>query len=211
MEPERPNPDNRMLTIDLASFRERTLKLFRELKANKEFEQEFIHNPTTLLSEKLLGRPISRQKASDTNRLLFSMMANRKFRDWLSSYEPGKAGNVDAQFRRDFAKAVVEYGDPTIVGSLFEYVANTGALPFIGGGDAAEQFVCGPKQSSATPAATPSTSDQTAHSSSNANIQFGSPDAVDPVVMRSVTAQIIAYASELARTGALDNYNAPIL
>ena len=72
MEPEKPALDNGSSRSQfLAGFRERTLKLFSELKDNKQFQEQFSHNPAAILSEKLIGRPISLQKASVSNRALF--------------------------------------------------------------------------------------------------------------------------------------------
>lgn len=197
------------LVLHHEELRVNTARLFDRLREDEEAQQAFIRDPARHVAEHVLNSELPDQHASDANRVLFEMLANDEFREWLDQYEssPGGERVSDEQFARDFAEAVLKFGDPDLLGSLLAHASNGGRVP---GGSVFQQFVTGPDRTFVTSPATPSTSDQSLNSSQNFNnnssgFQFGLGDAVDPAVMRAVTDQIISRAKELKQAGELAN------
>ncbi|MFB9241939.1 hypothetical protein ACFFXZ_09710 [Massilia antarctica] len=185
-----------------------TEQLFERLENDDAARTAFIENPNGVLSGEVLKRTLPEQKISDANRVLFSMLANDRFREWLDDYEARPQGQrvTDAQFSKDFADAVVKYGDSDLIRALFQQAADGFGLP--GFHDVAEQFVIGPEKSTFTSPATPSTSDKSANSSQNFNnkstgVQFGWGALSNPALLRAIIGQLIAHAKELQASGKL--------
>jgi len=202
---------SRPLILKEENLRQNTIALFEELKRDPEARESFIRNPVGQVSANIFQRDVSPQHLSDANRFLFSMLANDKFRQWLDNYPSETNGQkvTREQFSRDFAKALIEYGDQNIFISMLKHASDGFGLPAFS--PVAQQLVTGPDKSTATSPATPSTSDQTAHSSSNANsVAFGYGWAVDPAFMRSIVEQVIAHAKDLASAGQLADLSAEL-
>lgn len=69
-----------------SDLRKNTELLFQQLESDDEARKAFIVNPTGILSTTLLKRALPEQEISDANRVLFAMLANDGFRDWLDNY-----------------------------------------------------------------------------------------------------------------------------
>uniref|UniRef100_Q01Z15 Uncharacterized protein n=1 Tax=Solibacter usitatus (strain Ellin6076) TaxID=234267 RepID=Q01Z15_SOLUE len=196
------------LTLPQKDLRKNTAALFEGLQHDEKARQKFMTNPVGQVAKLVVGRELAPQQESAANRVLFAMLANREFMKWLDEYRgPGGKPATREQFGRDFAQAVVRFGDQ----DLFKAVVGQAAAGLGFPGEVAQQLVTGPEKSVATPAATPSTSDQTAHSSSNANsVAFGDPAVVDPAFMRSIIQQLMDRAQQLKQQGELGNMDAAI-
>ncbi len=153
------------------------------------------------------------QKESETNRLLFSLLANERVLEWLDNYNQSSADNPvnKKQFAQDFAKAITELDDGNITLSLIRNAALGYGIP--GLTDVAEQLIINNAagQAVATPVAQPSTSDQSTRSSQNFNgIGFGNLGQIDPSFIRATIEQLISYAEELKQVGRLADLNSQI-
>jgi hypothetical protein len=202
------------LLLKVPGLQKKTSALFKELEGSSKLKKSFIQNPSGVLSPKLLGKKVSKQQVSDANRLLFSILANDKFLNWVDSYATENRGKKVSkeQFSRDFADAVLKFGDQNILGSLIQS-ASRGGIPGLGG-EVFQQLIINNAagQAIATPVNQPSTSDQTLRSSQNFNgIGFGDLTVINPAVMRAITEQLVDRAKELSRAGTLADLNAEIL
>jgi hypothetical protein len=201
----------RRLVLQGRDLRAHAAKLFQSLEKSDGARQEFVRNPVGLLAREVLKQPLAPQYESDANRLLMSVLSNKKFSAWLRRYPAERDGKPvpREQFQRDFASALIKYGDPVIVNSALKNVAN--GFDLTGLGPVAEQLIIGPEKSVATPAATPSTSDQSAKSSQNFNgLSFVDNDLIEPTQLRALVRQIMARAKDLREAGELADLSAGI-
>jgi hypothetical protein len=199
---------NAPLTLPQKDLRKNTATLFDALKQDEHARQRFIRNPTGEVSRVIAQRELTPQQESAVNRVLFAMLANQEFMRWLDEYRgPDGKPVTREQFARDFAQAVIQYGDEDLFKGVMGQVAEGFGFP----GEVAQQLVTGPEKSVATPAATPSTSDQSAHSSSNANsVAFGDPTVIEPAFLRSIIQQLIERAQQLKHQRQLGNLDRKI-
>lgn len=207
-------PRSKGLLLKVTGLQKKTSALFKELEGSSKLKESFIRNPSGVLSPKLFGKKLSKQQVSDTNRLLFSILANDKFLNWVDSYAAENRGKKvsQAQFSRDFADALLKFGDKNILGSLIQS-ASRGGIPGLGG-EAFQQILINNAagQAVATPVNQPSTSDQSLRSSQNFNgIGFGDLSVINPAVMRAITEQLVDRAKELSKAGTLGDLNSQIL
>lgn len=199
------------LILKKADLRRNTAALFDRLAKDTEARDRFIHDPTGQLSAKVIKHKLSDQVSSDANRVLFAMLANEKFREWLGDYparqKKGKKVTQD-QFNHDFCNAVLKFGDSDLLRAVVKQAGDFGLPAF---SKVAQQLFTGPEQSAVSPAATPSTSDKSAKSSQNFNgIALGDTTLVDPALLRAVIGQLLVHAQELQATGKLSDMNATI-
>lgn len=190
------------LVLKREDIKRHTEALFAKLENDADMRQRFIQDPTGHLASEIVRQELPPQQLSDANRVLFAMLANDRFRQWLDDYKSVRDGKpvTREQFAIDFAKAAAEFGDSDLLRALFKHAGDGFGIPGIN----AQQLVIGPEKSIATPAATPSTSNQTAHSSSNANaFQPGDIAGIDPAFMRAIVGQMIEHAKTLQVAGQL--------
>lgn len=202
------NGHSRPLVLKEKDLRKNTEELFEQLGRDEKARQEFIKNPTAVLSEKIVKHKLPEQEISDVNRVLFAMLANDRFRQWLDDYEASPNGRKvsEAEFSRDFSEAVLQFGDSDLIRALFKQASDGFGLP--GFSKVAEQLFIGPEKSTITSPATPSTSDKSANSSQNFNnkstgVQLGFGGIVDPAFLRAVISQLIEHAKQLQESGQL--------
>jgi len=101
-------------------------EMFAEIKRDKQKEREFIDNPVGVLGNRLSPRGfqgLSRQRVANANRMLYSLLANDQFLNWLRSYQKGLEGTRQVnkgKVLRDFAGAMARYGDPEFFQGMLE-------------------------------------------------------------------------------------------
>lgn len=199
------SPRSEPLVIKLKDLHKKTATLFERLERDTTLRERFVSNPTGHLVGEVLGYELPKQQLSDANRLLFATLANEKFLAWLDAYDPRPQGGAapSDKFAKDFAEAVLKFGDGDLLIALLRQSKHGHGIPGLGG-EVFQQFVTGPEKTFVTPAATPSTSDQTLKSSQNFNgISLGADTAVNPAVLRALVSQLIAHAKELKAQGVL--------
>ncbi len=117
-----------LLTLDIPDLREKTARLFTELTRNSEVRARFIHSPAQVVASHLAPDiDFGDDHLSETNRLLFALMANDGFRRWAELYQGevsrkiaarGEAAIDRDEIRREFRQAVVRFATPEIVAAL---------------------------------------------------------------------------------------------
>jgi hypothetical protein len=160
-----------------------------------------------------LSRTVEKEEVSDSNRLLFSILANNKFLDWLAEYSRKNPKASKEQYAQDLVQAAVKFGDKNIIASISKFLVANKGIP--GLGDVAQQILINNAagQTFATPVNQPSTSDQSLKSSQNFNgLGFGHLGHVfDPAFMRSVIESLVNKAKDLSKAGQLQNMKSKII
>jgi hypothetical protein len=128
------NMDTKMseaLVLEGSDLRSKTVDLLNTLQEDSKIATMFARNPTSVIQSKLFPESfpqISQDQLGKANELLFSILDNKKFSNWLTEYQ----GSLEKQYestgsipekkvlREDFANAIVEHGDARIVRSLLE-------------------------------------------------------------------------------------------
>lgn len=117
------------------SIRKRVSDLFDELKNNPQLAQVFIQNPILVLQTKTLPelQTIDEDATNAANQFLFSVLTNDKFVKWLENYQnklitqynKNATFPTKKQVLKEFAKSIIENGDPLIVSNLLELTPKT--------------------------------------------------------------------------------------
>lgn len=193
---KKPEP----LVLKKGDLRKNTAALFEKLESDEKLRDRFIQNPVQMLSERVFKQKVPRQTVSESNRFLFSILANERFLDWLAKW---KAENRDRkleknEFNRAIAGALIEFGDENLGASVV--ASNLAGVRLFGANET--QCVCNNPAGTAT--CTPVDTPSSAKSSSNHDgFGFGDPRDVDPQLVRAITDQLIERAKQLSEEGAL--------
>lgn len=103
--------------------------LFRAMQTDALLREQFITGPSEILAEYLKGGRITAEKSAVTNRLIYSVFANKKLLKWFQDYAHDHIDDVPspARFLADFCAAVVDHEGRTVVSALMAAcVAGTG-------------------------------------------------------------------------------------
>jgi len=196
------------LVLHAEGLSKRSASLFDELQSDEALRDEFIRNPTKVVSEKVTGKPLPAAQASAGNRFLFSLLANDEFRTWMKVYNRRLLRDRPSEEERlkDFAQAIIRYGDENLMASLAELAASGYGIPGIT--NVAYQCVSG----ACTPTAQAQDAKYTQNfEASTSNTGLGEHDPlINPAVFRSMTEHLITRAKELAMMGELRNLGAKI-
>ena len=121
---------NDYLIANGISIRKRVSDLFDELKKNPQLAQVFIQNPILVLQTKTLPelQTLDQDATNAANQFLFSVLTNDKFIKWLENYQNKLISQYNKnatlpskkQVLQEFAKSIIENGDPKIVSDLLE-------------------------------------------------------------------------------------------
>ncbi|SEM16226.1 hypothetical protein SAMN05444354_112142 [Stigmatella aurantiaca] len=207
-------PSTPPLVLGRKAFRQSMVALFQDLDTDEKAQQRFIQDPAGIIMDRVFQEKLPPQRASEANRLLFSVLANKRFFRWMDQYaneNKGRRVGKD-EFNQDFAKALLEFGDHELLLSVVSNASTGFGIP--GMGDRAQQILINNAAGTAvaTPVNSPSTSDQTLRSSQNFNgLGFGDlGQLVNPAILRSISEQLLARAQELKDVGALADLSVQI-
>ena len=94
--------------------------LFRAMASDYLLREQFVTDPTQIMSEYVYGTSLSSGIASVSNQLLYSLMANRRLRSWIGEYASEHRGHPPShhEFLSDFSRVVAKYGDHHTVSAL---------------------------------------------------------------------------------------------
>lgn len=134
------------LSLPIPDLRRRTSSLFQELNKDRELRERFIQNPASVIGQRVTpGLRLTNSELSDSNRLLFSLLANDRFRRWSAAYQESLRRQAEAEgqesidrrkVRQDFVRAVARFGDSDL---LAAFAAN--AFQFQPGGEDVAIFI----------------------------------------------------------------------
>lgn len=211
------------LVLSMEGLAKRGAALFTDLNKDETLKDEFVRNPSKVIAERVTQRPLPPAQASASNRFLFSLLANDNFRAWLKVYN--RRLERDAPTRdervRDFADAVMRFGDDNLMASLAELAASGYGIPGIT--DSAYQFASGfvtpvnqNENANLSQNFNMSSSTFSSSASSTSNSGESSRSINDPLILlnpalvRAITEHLISHAKDLATIGKLRNLSATI-
>lgn len=104
--------------------------LFRAMDTDILLRDQFITDPSQVISEYVNATRLEPQAAIEINHLIYSMMVNRKLLGWLHTYAVQKAEELPTvnRFIQDFSRAVAEHNGYHIILSLFQRSAESQAV-----------------------------------------------------------------------------------
>jgi hypothetical protein len=132
---------NDYLIVKGISLRKRVSDLFDELEKNPELAQVFVRNPILVLESKILPEfgVSDEDSINAANQFLYSVLSNDKFMKWLENYQTklinqyNKTGKLPSKKKvlQQFAKGLIENGDPKILRDLLEISPKTVASTYL--------------------------------------------------------------------------------
>lgn len=203
---------NDELILKTEGLAKRGAALFKEVNSDEALRQEFLQNPAKVISERVTKTPLPDGQASASNRFLFALLANDDFRAWMKVFNRRILRDaVDRNTRvREFAEAVIRFGDENVLASLAELAAGGHGIPGIT--DVAVQFVTG--------FATPVNQHTKAELSQNFEMSSGQNqrtsgiedlgELISPAIVRSIIEHLVVRAKELAVMGDLRDLSMPV-
>jgi hypothetical protein len=112
------------------NLRKRVSDLFDELEKNPELSNAFIRNPIVVLQTKIFPEfpKFDIDQTNEANQFLFSVLSNDKFVQWLEKYQKqtiknyNNSGKLPSKRKvlQEFAKGLIENGDPKILSDLLD-------------------------------------------------------------------------------------------
>lgn len=112
------------------NLRKRVSDLFDELEKNPELANAFIRNPIVVLQTKIFPEfpKFDIDQTNEANQFLFSVLSNDKFVQWLEKYQKqtiknyNNSGKLPSKRKvlQEFAKGLIENGDPKILSDLLD-------------------------------------------------------------------------------------------
>src|SRR5262249_19785328 len=151
-----------------------------------------IANPTKLITSHVTHKSLTAQQVSESNRLLFALIANDEMRSFLAKFEPSASGSKGKQeFAAAFAKQIASLEDRNILVALVGNALAENGIP--GLSQVAYQCVCNETTGKTSTACTPVAKNQST---------FGG-DVIDPETIRGLSEAFVARAKALAKQGVL--------
>jgi hypothetical protein len=94
--------------------------LFKAMAGDFLLREQFVTDPTQVLSEYVRGERVPPESASISNQLLYAVMSNRRMRRWLQDYvnRHGSRHHSHREFVENFGRAAANHGGQSIVFSL---------------------------------------------------------------------------------------------
>jgi hypothetical protein len=128
-----------LLVLKYQDFRSEAAKFFKELNRDPALRSLFFKNPSLVLNTKLpslAGLRITDLQHDVANRLLYSVLSNDKFKEFLRSYQKRKndalarllknpddkeaANELDERaIKAEFAEAFLKFGDKELLHNIF--------------------------------------------------------------------------------------------
>jgi len=108
------------LILRRAATTRRVDALFKAMSTDFLLREQFITDPSQIMSEYVHGTSLSPEKASISNQLLYSVMSNPRLLGWLRDYAIKYGGNPPSrgQFAIDFGRAVADSGGHHVILAL---------------------------------------------------------------------------------------------
>ncbi|MFC4591417.1 hypothetical protein [Sphaerisporangium corydalis] len=200
------------LEISPSEVSSRLRSLYTTMLGDSQLQARFIQNPSSVLVQYGMASSITYEAASAANRLLFSILSNPAFREWLRSYAAQHLGTrLDSrQAAQDLTVAIRDFGDPNLISAMVESATVGQPIPGGGFGPLANQLLVNNASGTTvvTPVSSPSTSNQTIHSSSNfdgTGESLGGPSVISSALLRTLAEQLTTRAQQLSSAGTLSD------
>src|ERR1051325_2691758 len=106
-------------------YNRRTDALFRALSTDFLLREQFVTDPSQILSEYLYGKRLTDEASDAANQLLYCVLSNPRLRRWMADYSRHLKGSTPTthQFAVEFSRAVAKQGDELTALSLIRTAA----------------------------------------------------------------------------------------
>ena len=143
--PERHH-HRRPLVLRAAAVSRRVDALFRAMSHDYLLREQFITDPAQVLADYAEGETLPEQRASVSNQLVYSILANKHMRRWLRDYAADHQHTTPTrtEFMTAFGNAVIEHGDHHIVLALIRSSIERESPFALGGEEQAMLFTSSP-------------------------------------------------------------------
>src|SRR5437763_8619911 len=93
------------LILKKSDLRANTAALFTAIETDETLKAKFIEDPAGVLSTRVFKSKLPAAQASEANRLLFAILQNDRFVQWIADYTEQTRGRKVSrdQFARDFS------------------------------------------------------------------------------------------------------------
>jgi hypothetical protein len=122
--------------------RKNLLALLEKVRRDEGVRKAFVTNPTRVITSQVAHVSISAKQVSESNRLLYALIANDQMRSFLSKFQATASGSRAAkqQFAVAFAKQIASLKDENILVALVGNALVGNGIP--GLSEIAIQCVC---------------------------------------------------------------------
>lgn len=195
MATKRNSVSKKALELRPPGLRKNMLALLAKLRQDQKAQEAFVANPTKVITSQVSKQQLTTDQVSESNRLLFALIANDRMRTFFSKFEPTatKPSAAKEEFAAAFAKQIASLQDPNILVALVGNALVGNGIP--GLSQVAYQCVCRETTGKQSTVCTPVAKNQ---------LTFGG-NSVDPAVVRSLSEAFVARAKALAEQGTLAN------
>lgn len=165
------------------------------MQRDENVRKAFIANPTKLMTSQVTHVAASPQQVSESNRLLFALIANDEMRTFFSRFEPSASNSKAAkqEFAAAFAKKIASLEDKNILVALVGNALVGNGIP--GLSQVAYQCVSSETTNKTSCTCTPV---------AKAQATLGG-NVIDPETIRALSEAFVARAKILAKQGVLAN------
>lgn len=187
-----------VLELRPPELRKNMIALLEKVENDKQARQAFIDNPTKVMISKVAHVKASASQVSESNRLLFALLANDKMLDFLAKFEASTTNRKAAklEFAAAFASKIAELKDENITIALLGNTLVGNGVP--GLSQIAYQCVTNETTGKTSTACTPVAKN---------SIDISNSLVIDPETIRALSEALVARAKKLAKAGAIANLN----
>ena len=195
-----PVRKSRKLELRSPQLRNNMLALLEKVRDDERAREAFVNNPTKAIASKVTLATATPRQVSESNRLLFALLANDRMREFMARFEPrgSNATTSKQEFATAFAKEVASLNDDNIVVALVGNALVGNGIP--GLSNLAYQCVSNETTGKSSCACTPVAKNQA---------RFGE-NAIDPATIRALSEALTARAKALVRQGVIANLDETI-
>ncbi|MFC4591416.1 hypothetical protein [Sphaerisporangium corydalis] len=184
--------------------------LYTTMSTNNSLQAQFIQDPSGVLAQYGMQYTMPADATTAANRLLFSILSNPAFREWLRSYAAQHIGTrlPPYQAANDISAAIQRFGDPNLITAMVESATVGQPVPGGGFGPLANQLLINNAAGSVfvTPVSSPSTN--SANSSSHFDGRgesLGPPSVISSALLRQLAERLTTRAQQLSQAGVLSD------
>jgi len=113
--------------LQKAAAARRVKALFRAMDTDVLLRDQFVTDPSQVISEYVSSARLQPQSAIELNRIIYSIMANRPLLEWLHSYAVQQTAELPTvnRFLQEFSRAVAKHNGYHFILSLFQRSVET--------------------------------------------------------------------------------------
>ncbi|MET8141462.1 hypothetical protein ABZU32_14240 [Sphaerisporangium sp. NPDC005288] len=182
--------------------------LYSTMMTNNSMQAQFIQDPSGVLAQYGMRYTMPADATTAANRLLFSILSNSGFREWLRSYAAQHMGTrvPPYQAANDISAAIRRFADPNLITAMVESATVGQPIPGGGFGPLANQLIV--NNAAGSVFVTPVSSANEAKSSQNfsgTGESLGPPSVISSALLRQLAERLTTRAQQLSQAGVLSD------